>query len=217
MGLIRSGPPEDLVLLIRDASGAEVFVETGTYLGQTALWAAKHFDRVVTIERSPEFHASATKACREAGNVQLILGDSRSALADIAKGSQVPIVFWLDAHWSGGKTSGRDHECPLVDELLALKRAESEALILIDDARLFLSPPPLPHDIQAWPELTSVLAHLSSLQGGPRYTVVIEDVIVSVPRRYEIVVSRYCQERSTENWRRGYSLRRLFSRLTRLY
>ena len=47
MGALRMGPPHDLILLLRDAFGCEVFIEAGTYRGDTAAWAAGEFARVV--------------------------------------------------------------------------------------------------------------------------------------------------------------------------
>ena len=54
--------------------------------------------------------------------------------------------------------------------------------MLVDDARLFLAPPPLPHKADHWPELPEVV----SVRGAahPRYIAVCDNVIVSVPRRY---------------------------------
>ncbi len=67
------------------------------------------------------------------------------------------ILFGLYAHWSGGETYGEDDECPLLDELEIIFGYDKNYAILIDDARLFLAPPPHPHNIQAWPSLTDIL------------------------------------------------------------
>jgi hypothetical protein len=53
-------------------------------------------------------------------------------------------------------------------------------IVLIDDARLFLAPPPLPHEASHWPDIATICG-LLSMPGTTRYVVVHEDVIIGVP------------------------------------
>ena len=50
------------------------------------------------------------------------------------------VLFWLDAHYSGGVTYGQQDECPLLDELTIIFENLSEnkdIMILVDDIRVF--------------------------------------------------------------------------------
>lgn len=185
MGYVRvgpgeiTGPPKELMIRIRDERGATTFVETGTFHGDTAAWAAGVFGRVVTIERDPDLHRDSAARLGGLANVECVQGDSRAELQRIAQTLETPTIFWLDAHWSGGRTYGHADECPLLDELGALAASEVPRYLFIDDARFFLRPPPPPHDPASWPTLTEVVQSLGAL--GGTYVAVLDDVIVAVP------------------------------------
>jgi hypothetical protein len=176
---VATGPPKALMLLVRDKHGADCFVETGTFEGRTAEWAASEFRRVVTIERSPRLFDVASALLRALTNVERVLGDSRTTLRDLAPTLTSPTVFWLDAHWSGGTTAGETDECPLLDELAAIASAPAAAFTFIDDARLFLRPPPPPHDPAAWPTLPDVID--AARAGAEQSIAVVDDIILAFP------------------------------------
>ena len=173
------GPPADLILALQRQLRLEDFVETGTYRGDTAAWAAAHFARVATIELSPEYHAAATTRFRAQPQVRVLLGDSGAMLRKVVAELAGPAVFWLDAHWSGLDTAGRETECPLLSELAILNAAPVTHTLLVDDARLFAAPPPRPHRAELWPDLGAVLDALRA--GGRRHVVMFEDVLIAVP------------------------------------
>ena len=52
MGIVHMGPPKELILQLADRYKLRGFIETGTYKGNTAVWAASYFDDVITIEYS---------------------------------------------------------------------------------------------------------------------------------------------------------------------
>ncbi len=176
MGAVRMGVPRGFVLAAKERFGLTRFVETGTFHGATARWAAEHFPRVATIEAAPALHARAVAKSRDHANIDFLLGDSRTHLRALAADS-APTVYWLDAHWSGGETAGATDQCPVADEV-AIVAARDDAFILVDDARLFLAPPPAPHDLSQWPTIDALLA---ALQNGRRHIAVFEDVIYAVP------------------------------------
>jgi hypothetical protein len=64
---------------------------------------------------------------------------------------------------------------------------------LIDDARLFTSPPPRPHQIEDWPPIDQVI---ENIKAGPhdKYIVIIQDVILVVPRSARNLVAHWSQE-----------------------
>ena len=173
------GPPTGLILALKRQLGIDDFVETGTYRGDTAAWAAEHFARVATVELSPEYHAAATVRFRAQPQVRVLLGDSGAMLRQVAAELPGPAVLWLDAHWSGLDTAGRETECPLLSELAILNAAPVTHTLLVDDARLFAAPPPRPHRAEKWPDLGAVLDGLRA--GGRRHVVMFEDVLIAVP------------------------------------
>src|SRR5215470_1286206 len=77
MGMVYWGVPPGLALWLRDEAATKDFVETGTYLADTALWAARHFDRVVSIEADRALYEAARKRLASYANVDVRLGRSQ--------------------------------------------------------------------------------------------------------------------------------------------
>lgn len=177
MGAVRMGVPRDYVIAAQQRFGLTRFVETGTFHGATARWAAEHFPAVVTIEAAPALHERARRKSSTFRNIDFRLGDSRAHLRALVA-DPAPTLYWLDAHWSGGDTAGAADQCPVADEI-AIVAARDDAFILVDDARLFLAPPPAPHDLAQWPTIDQLVA---ALQNGRRHIAVFEDVIYAVPQ-----------------------------------
>lgn len=191
MGMVHFGVPERLALFLRDRFRLESFVETGTYGGATAAWAAQHFATVYSIEASEKYWREARARYGSVGNVNFILGDSPTQLASILSRVSRPI-FWLDAHWCGGETAGAAAECPLLAEIAAIEAARLPLpVILIDDARLFLEPPPAPHRWEEWPGIAAVADALRRC--GDLYVAVREDVIVAVPEEARADLVAFCR------------------------
>ncbi|MDD4441273.1 MAG: hypothetical protein PHX41_05195 [Kiritimatiellae bacterium] len=180
MGIVTLGIPQEITLKLAALSGADVFVETGTFQGGTTRWAAGHFPVIHTIERSEKLYAQYEKQLNAIPGVTTHLGDSRDCLpAIVRKISDRKAVYWLDGHWSGGETAGADDECPLLDELSCLVD-RSEDIILIDDARLFLCAPPAPHLPTLWPTLPDILDVFKDAEAR-RFVQIVDDVIFMVP------------------------------------
>jgi hypothetical protein len=201
MGIIRLGPPADFISQIAERYGIKNFVETGTYYGKTALWAATIFEQVITVEFSEEIHQSNLETYQEHKGICFLFGDSRKHLKEIVPSLTSSAIFWLDSHWSGGETYGEDDQCPLLDELVTINLSPVSHFILIDDARLFTSPPPLPNRIEQWPTIQEVIETLGS-NGKQYYVVISEDVLIAVPLLAKDFVAEYCQKLNTEMWQR---------------
>ena len=177
MGSVHFGAPRAIIEKIQAVFAITTFVETGTYMGDTTAWAAERFAKVVTIEGSPEFHREARDRYHAKQNIDFRLGASQAVLREVvAQFGDHCALFWLDAHWMPG-SFGKDHECPVLAEIAAIRQGSGEHFILIDDARLFLAPPPRPHRATDWPDLAALLGALPATN----YTVVYNDVMVSVP------------------------------------
>jgi hypothetical protein len=179
VGQYRMGPPEQLLLALRDRFKIEHFIETGTFRGETAAWAARHFPSVITIELSEIYHQAARARFSGQPGVQPLLGNSAAVLREVVPTLPGAALFWLDAHWSGLDTAGREAECPILSEIDTINRSPFDHIILVDDARLFCAPPPRPHRADHWPDLLSTTAALASL--GRRHVSLFEDVFIAVP------------------------------------
>ncbi|WP_292757810.1 hypothetical protein [Methylophaga sp. UBA2689] len=155
MGLINFGLPEAETKFLKENLGLNCLVEGGTYRGVTAKRMSFIFESIYTIEKSEEMFRIAENNLSEISNVIMLKGDTRQYLSKLLTEND-NILFWLDAHWSGGKTYGKGDECPLIEELNIIFSYKKNYIIMIDDARLFLSPPPLPHEIRNWPSLSEI-------------------------------------------------------------
>jgi hypothetical protein len=200
MGTMSFGVPSEITLALAQLNTSRTFVETGTFRGGTTRWAATHFDKVFTIERAPAIYERNAADLGRFPNITALLGDSRRVLPEIvsALGHQ-RAVFWLDGHWSGADTAGESDECPLLGELAALS-GRHEDIILIDDARLFLSAPPRPHNPMEWPGIGAIVEALGRHCGEP-FVQIIDDVIFAVPskERMRACLVEYAQARAASS------------------
>ena len=112
---------------LQNELGIKCFVETGTFHGATAKWAAERFEQVFTIELSEALYQSAKATLAPYRNVKLLFGNSRYYLSQIAS-TLPPSIVWLDAHYSTGATAGKRDECPLLGEIDDLLPSWNECL-----------------------------------------------------------------------------------------
>jgi hypothetical protein len=182
--------PRALFKQLQERFGIATFVETGTYLGDTAVWASDVFHSVITIERSPTLFEHAKRRYADRTNMTFLCGDAREQFARVVPQLTSPALFWLDAHWSGGETAGAEDECPLVAELEAINASGLSHFIFIDDAKLFLAPPPPPHQVEQWPSIDEVASLLQTPQQR-RYVAVSDDIIMAVPEEAKALLVEY--------------------------
>jgi hypothetical protein len=192
MGAVTFGIPEKLVLLLKEQFSVEVFVETGTFRGKTSIWASGVFKDVYTIENSRELFDSASGSLRRFRNIHSLFGNSAVQLGNIVSEIKQPAIFWLDAHWCGGSTYGDDDPCPLLDEIRIIKQSGINHIVMIDDARFFLKPPPRPQNSDLWPGLKEILGLLNSDESY--FTFVSEDVMVALPETGRKALQSYFDE-----------------------
>lgn len=112
-----------------------VFVETGTFHAGNIPSKIGNFKEIHSIDLNPEFVQGAREKIRDP-SVTFHHGDSADVLEQLASTWQEPVVFYLDAHWSGGATAfGRD-ETPLLRELRVLAQRPFNDIVFVDDMRL---------------------------------------------------------------------------------
>ncbi len=201
MGIVTSGIPHQIVIELAQLNSSKIFVETGTLHGVTTRWASNNFEMVHAIERAEDLYKLHSKELSQIKGVTPHLGDSRDILPQIVRDiHDRRAVYWLDGHWSGGETAGEHDECPLIGELACLS-GRAEDIILIDDARLFLCVPPLPHNPSQWPTISDIVNVLPASNKKP-FVQIVDDVIFIVPDE-DALRNRlvdYAQRRSNEFW-----------------
>lgn len=128
--------------LLANSKGTEVWIETGTYLGETTEFLSKTGCSVISIEPHEGLYLSAKKKFLNSTNVEIVNGTSEDHLSRIL--GEIPdgkkVSFWLDGHFSGDHTFLGDAVCPVMNELSAIDEHRSRLDIItvhIDDVRLF--------------------------------------------------------------------------------
>lgn len=115
-----------------------IFIETGTYMGDTIYNMISEFNKIYSIELSEKYVNYATKRFENNNKVTIIQGDSTLMLKSILNEVNDSVFFWLDGHWSGGDTAKGNLDCPLIEEITIInENCKSKCIIAIDDVRLF--------------------------------------------------------------------------------
>lgn len=108
--------------------GVDAIVETGTFLGTSTAFFARHGMPVRSCELRDEFFASALAQLTAFENITLYLMDSRAFLREVANDPSLDYkrpFFYLDAHWYD--------DLPLSDEIRIIQERWAEYFIMVDD------------------------------------------------------------------------------------
>ena len=154
-----------------DLIGATTLVETGTYRGDTVRALRDRYQRLVSIELSPDLARLVAAENRGFNTVEIHVGDSGALLPAITATLTTPTVFWLDAHYSGGDTAG-EGDVPIYRELAGAVAATVPHIILIDDMRDF-------NGARGYPTVAALTDHLTA-RGYKVF--VASDILQAVPR-----------------------------------
>jgi hypothetical protein len=201
MGAVSFGIPKKLVLILRDHFSIKTFIETGTYKGKTSMWASGMFDKVFTIENSKELFDSTSEKLKKYENIRFLFGNSAVQLKNVIDEIKQPAIFWLDAHWCGSNTYGSNDPCPLLAEIITIKQSVPNHIILIDDARFFLIPPPEPQNTDLWAGVKEIMKLLNT---EDKYiTFISEEVIVSIPASGKKMLQPYFNEVHRKEFPKG--------------
>lgn len=189
MGSVYGGIPKYIARDLKLKYGMELFIETGTMHGHTSAWAARHFKKVITIDIYANYIMGAkSEICAPFNNIEFHNGFSSVVLEEeVLPKVNEQAMFWLDAHWGGDlHYPAPAVECPLLNELRVIKKMENgfRHVILIDDARFFLNPPPPPMIAETWPtydEIAEILEPAMILE-------VKDDIIICEPNITKVVI-----------------------------
>jgi hypothetical protein len=157
-------------------SGTRVFVETGTYRGDTIAALAGVVERCVTIEWDEQLWRAARDRFASDPRIEVLHGDSGELLPKIVSELREPALFWLDAHYSGSGTARGALDTPIVRELRAvLAHPVRDHVVLIDDAREFVGGNGYP-----------TMRELARLVGGFGYFIRVRDDLVLIYARADL-------------------------------
>lgn len=114
-------------------------------------YVLKNIKRSFKIKR--EYYENA-KRHLSVSNVKFHLGDSYIVLNVLCEKITRPSVFFLDGHWSAGNTGKGSKDCPIMEELDAIvNKFTSNAIIIIDDCRLFGQGPTTTGELCNWEDI----------------------------------------------------------------
>lgn len=130
---------QNLIINYAKKLNYNIFIETGTYMGDMLLATKDHFNMLFSVELDKKLFEDASEKFKNIKNIELFRGDSTNILPEILKEINEKAIFWLDGHYSGGITAKGNSNTPILQELDAiLRHPVKDHLILIDDARCFI-------------------------------------------------------------------------------
>lgn len=133
-------PSIDIGFLLKlkdDYKKFPIFIETGTYEGNTILSMEPFFTKLYTIEYSEKYY-NISKSKYNNNKIGFILGDSSIIFESLLPTIKDKCIFFLDGHWSSSDTGRSSKDCPLLEEITHINNLyKHEAIIIIDDYRLF--------------------------------------------------------------------------------
>jgi hypothetical protein len=180
MGAINFSIDPNLLRLFCRELPLEIFFETGTFRGETLRLAHPLFKECNSVELSPEHHAAAEKEFAGVKHVRLHRGESPACLAAHRERlAATPTLFWLDA-----------------------------SVVLIDDARLYLCPPPAPHRASDWPDFHEIVQALLALSANHRL-MVCNDVLLFYPAAMQPALKAFARDHGAD-WLHLASLARKY-------
>jgi len=181
MGAVHFSIDVSLVEVLKRALPLEVFVETGTFKGDGVRQVHSLFQELYTVESSAKYYERACERFKSDPAIQVFHDASAKLLRKLMpRLASRSVLYWLDAHGCGEELTTDVPQCPLLDELAAIGHLNERSVLLIDDARLFLAPPPPPHSPEQWPSLDLVIKGLHSLSTAHEI-LALNDVFVYFP------------------------------------
>ncbi|ASQ87046.1 hypothetical protein [Mycobacterium intracellulare] len=153
-----------------------IFVEAGTYKGQTTAFFIPHADEVISVELHDGLFAAAEKRFAQQPNVTIVHGDSLIEIPRIvADCSSAPFVF-LDGHFSGAGTAKGEEMEPADSTLGRLATVvPSGTTVVIDDLRLFGS------GLAGFPQLDTITATARAAFPAAVIRAGLDSIVVEIP------------------------------------
>jgi hypothetical protein len=199
MGAVNFSLDIDLVKEVKKKFLLDVFIETGTFKGDTIENVKDIFKNIYSVEISNEYFKLASEKFKAFPNIKIFESSSPAFIKSLKNEFiNKSVLFWLDAHWCvADHTGGEESQCPLIEELEAIGQLNEESLIVIDDARLFLTVPPYPHEVSHWPSLNQIVNTLRNLS-SKHEIMVLNDNILFFPETAKALIYEYAHRHSID-------------------
>ena len=199
MGAVTFNIDPKLIAIIHESLPCQYFVETGTFKGATIELVRQSFPEIYSVELSEKHYLDCKEKFKNEPHITLMHNHSPAALNLIMNKIQSEsVTYWLDAHWCAAEnTQGELSQCPLLEELEAIKKLNTQSMIIIDDARLFLTTPPAPHEVSHWPNFMTIFDKLRELSPVHELTVV-NDCILYYPQSIKEAIQKYAYEHGVD-------------------
>lgn len=208
MGAVHFSIDPRLLELFKSKLNIQTFVETGTFHGDSIASALPYFPTIYSVELSKTLADEAKERFKDYPQVHIDCSSSDTWLLQIQpQVAQYPTLYWLDAHWcAASDTAGVTSQCPLINEISAITTLSPQSIVVIDDARLFLTTPPKPHEVSQWPQFHDILTALQELSSQHRI-MVLNDCIIYYPSLLQQALSLFAYEHGVD-WNVIYNNRR---------
>lgn len=141
-------------VILRNGIPDAIWVETGTYKGDTAAVLSDNAKKVFTIEPAHQLFVAAKERFASKPNVEVVHGLSEEVFPQLIPKLTGEINFWLDGHFSTGVTYQGPKDTPIEEELACIEKYLgnfSSVAVLIDDIRYFINPSS--HDFTGYPKI----------------------------------------------------------------
>ena len=191
MGAIYFSIDPGLVAALKACLPLQSFVETGTFNGDSIANARPLFEKLYSVEIAEAYFQRACERFKGDAAIELFHGASPDVLRSLRPQlAQKSVLYWLDAHWcvAEEETGGQKSQCPLIQELEAIEKLNDQSVIIIDDARLFLTTPPAPHEANDWPNFDDILGKLRTLSPTHRVSVLNDTILFLPPVATEVIL-----------------------------
>lgn len=199
---------------VRNTSGIDTVVETGTGRGNSLDWAARSgFSELYSVEQVPHLFESSRQRFADHSHIHLQLGDSASFLQGIVSQTLPSALYFLDAHFAGGADFGlvsyaesgsKEESYPLLTELeILLKSDLSSSIIIVDDMRMYFEETfqggECPEFARRWHEKNKLLSLVKRLEATHTSHLLHEDegYLIATPKSVPFDKDRWIFARPT--------------------
>ncbi|MDP4115053.1 MAG: hypothetical protein Q8903_02905 [Bacteroidota bacterium] len=171
-------PPHHIVkqkaiLEYKEKFNLDTLVETGTFRGDMMYCMKGEFKKLYSIELAEGLYKKAKKRFKKYPNVNILFGDSGEVLKSLVPSFQLPVLFWLDGHYSGTVTAKGNVETPILMELETIFKSNIDHTILVDDAILF-------NGTRDYPTMEVLKNYVA--KNKPQYKVKVENDLIRISK-----------------------------------
>jgi len=174
----------DFLKRIQELFKPDLFIETGTYYGATTINASQVFNEIYTVELSDYLFEKNLTKFKAYPSIHAFRGRSEKFLENIlATLKDKKMVFWLDAHYSGGETSFADKFTPIIEEISAIEKSGiKNSIILVDDIRYFYQ------EYAPYPPLVEIINLILEISDTYQFAV-LGDTLIAYPSEENVTIS----------------------------